>query len=92
MYQTAKVDGAKTMFVIPVMIFWSYMVSYKTKNNKIIEQGYCLYVWDNLCYTIYHYIAANKVLMNKNYFWYINVITKPHRPLTIYFTFKNYFS
>ena len=41
-------------------------------NNEIIEQGYCLYVWDNLYFNMWfmicdHYIATNKVLLNKNY-------------------------
>ena len=36
------------------------------KNNERIEQGYCLYVCDNLSDLIYHYIEANKVLLNKN--------------------------
>ena len=38
------------------------LVSYKTTNNKIIEQEYCLYIRENLCDTIYHYIISNKEL------------------------------
>ena len=28
----------------------------------------CLYIWYNLRDTIYHYIATNKVLLNKKYY------------------------
>ena len=30
--------------------------------------GHCLYIWCHLCDTIYHFIAANKVLLKKNYY------------------------
>ena len=30
--------------------------------SERFEQGYCLYIYDNLCDTIYHYIAVKKVL------------------------------
>ena len=43
---------------------WFHIKQQITKN----EQGYCFYISDNLCYTIYHYITANKVLLNKNYY------------------------
>ena len=49
-----------------VIIHIMHLVFIYTTNNERIEQGYCLYIWDNLCDTIYHFISANKVLLNKN--------------------------
>ena len=43
-----------------------------------------MYITDNLCDTIYHYIAANKVLLNKNIIHHINVLTKLPRTRKIF--------
>ena len=37
------------------------MVSYKATNNEIIEQGCCVYIRDNLCDAIHHYITVYKL-------------------------------
>ena len=48
------------------------MFSYKTIINERKEHRYCLYILDNKYdIIIYHYIAANTVLMNKNYIHHI---------------------
>ena len=59
---------------------WSYQVSYKIRNNEIIEQGYCLYIWNNLRGTRYDYIAANNVLYKIIIIHHIIVVTctKPY--------------
>ena len=62
------------------------MVSYKTSNNKIIEQVYCLYICNNLFSIIYQYTAANKVLYIKEIIHHINVVTELPRS---YFPSRN---
>ena len=53
------------------------MVSYKATNNETNELGYCLYIWDNLCDTIYQYIADNKhCFKTKNSIHHTNVVTR----------------
>ena len=58
-----------------------------------IQQGYCLYILDNLCDTVYHnYITAHKVLSidieEKNILLHKDVFTQPHRSI-IYLLHKN---
>ena len=66
-------------------VCWLYMASYKTTNDKKTEQGCCLYIWDNLHDTIYHYTC---IIANKHIIIYLNVVTKPVRTLTFYFLSK----
>ena len=42
----------------------------------------------DLCYTVFQYIAVNKVLLNKHYYSSYKVVTNPHRILTIFFLSK----
>ena len=52
----------------------------KTTNNERTEKRclYKWYKWYNLGETIYHYIEANKVLLNKwNIINHITVVTEP---------------
>ena len=65
------------------------IVMLNVSNNERIEQGYFLHIWDNLRDTVYNYIAANKVLFNKNIIHDINAVTKSPRTTTIYFLSRN---
>ena len=66
---------------------WSYLVLYKTTNNRRIELGYCWSFWDYVCDTIYHYtcIAAYQVLLKTN------IVTKPQITLESLISFATYF-
>ena len=35
--------------IIPEIIMLIFFITYKTTNYERIEQGYCLYIYDNLC-------------------------------------------
>ena len=60
-----------------------------SRDNVYIFKIICVILYMYTC--IYHYIAANKVLLDKNIIHHINVVTNPSRTLTIHFLFKKYY-